>query len=335
MASSLYSPSWYRVENLKPRLRSHAKIHRQVYRGQTWYVLQDLASERFHRFSPSAYEVIGLMDGNRTVQQIWDLASSRLGDDAPTQDQMIRLLTQLHLADALQMDVLPDTSQFLKRSGRETRPRWLAVLLNPLSWKIPLFDPERMLEALFPVVKPLFGRLGAILWLSVVGTASVQAVLHWNDLTTDVVDRVLEPSNLLFLWVVIPLLKIFHEFGHAFAVKALGGEVHEIGIILLVLTPLPYVDASSSLAVRDKWKRMFVGAAGVMVELLFASFAMFFWLNAEPGALRSIAFDIVFVAGTSTVLFNANPLLRYDGYYILSDFLEIANLRMRANQYCG
>src|SRR5262245_64987976 len=113
MSAQLFSPNWYRVAGLTPKLRPHAQIHRHQYRGQTWYVLQDLASERFHRFSPSAYEVIGLMDGNRTVQQIWDLASSRLGDDAPTQDQMIRLLTQLHLADALQMDVLPDTSQFL------------------------------------------------------------------------------------------------------------------------------------------------------------------------------------------------------------------------------
>ena len=95
MAESLFSPSWYRVAKLKPRLRRHAQIHRHQYRGETWYVLQDHSSERYHRFSPAAYLILGLMDGTRTVADVWEAASSRLGDDAPTQDEMIQLLTQL------------------------------------------------------------------------------------------------------------------------------------------------------------------------------------------------------------------------------------------------
>ena len=102
MAESLFSPNWYRVASLKPRLRGHAAIHRHQYRGQTWYVLQDRSSERYHRFSPSAYYLIGLLDGTRTVEEIWQLALAKLGDDAVTQDEMIQLLGQLHdiLADA-------------------------------------------------------------------------------------------------------------------------------------------------------------------------------------------------------------------------------------------
>ncbi|MGH7753382.1 MAG: PqqD family peptide modification chaperone, partial [Gemmatimonadales bacterium] len=121
MTGSLFSPSWYRVAGLTPRLRSHAQIHRQQYRGQTWYVLQDLSTERFHRFSTSAYFVIGLMDGLRTVQEIWEAAGARLGDDAPTQDEMIQLLSQLHATDVLQCEVPPDTAELLRRHERQRR----------------------------------------------------------------------------------------------------------------------------------------------------------------------------------------------------------------------
>jgi len=105
MTGYLFSTSWYRVADLKPRIRTHAHIYRHRYRGETWYALQDMASARVHRFSSSSYLVIGLMDGRRTVQEVWDTALARLGDDAPTQDEMIQLLSQLHGADVLQCDV--------------------------------------------------------------------------------------------------------------------------------------------------------------------------------------------------------------------------------------
>src|SRR5262245_20410593 len=123
-AGPLFSASWYRVAGLQPRLRSHARIHRQRYRGQTWYVLEARAAERFHRFSPAAYQVIGLMDGRRTAEQIWDAASSRLGDDGPTQDEIIRLLAQLHASDVLQCDVPPNAAEILERYDRAERRRW-------------------------------------------------------------------------------------------------------------------------------------------------------------------------------------------------------------------
>src|SRR2546425_8062481 len=118
MTGALFSPSWYRVAALTPRLRSHAQIHRHQYRGQVWYVLQDLSTHRYHRFSPAAYLIIGLMDGRRTVQDLWEIATTRLGDDAPTQDEMIQLLAQLHGTDVLQCDVPPDTAELLERHER-------------------------------------------------------------------------------------------------------------------------------------------------------------------------------------------------------------------------
>jgi putative peptide zinc metalloprotease protein len=335
VSDALLSPSWYRVAGLKPRIRAHVEIHRHAYRGKVWFVLQDHAAGRSHRFSPAAHQFIGLMDGERTVQQLWDAVCAQLGDAAPTQEEVIRLLGQLHSADALLCDVPPDSLEVFRRHQKHERMEWRRRLWTPLAIRLPIFDPDRFLERTLPFVQPLFGPLGLLLWLAVVGTGLVLAVSHWTDLTEDVVDRVLAPQNLLLLWLVYPMVKALHELGHAYATKKWGGEVHEIGIMLLVLTPVPYVDASAAWGFRDKGKRVVVGAAGMAVELFLGALALFVWLSVERGAVSSIAYNVMLISGISTLLFNGNPLLRFDGYYVLADAIEIPNLGTRANKYLG
>lgn len=335
MSEALFSPSWYRIAALTPRLRSHATLHRHQYRGKTWYVLQDRSNERFHRFSPAAYSFIGLMDGKNSVQEIWDLCSSRLGDNAPTQPEVVQLLSQLHAADVLQCDIRPDIAELLARYEKHRQRKWQRRLMNVFAWQFPLFDPERFLQQFVSLVRPFFSWWGAVLWCLIVGPALLIGAAHWGDLTADLIDRVTAPQNLVLLWLLFPVIKALHEFGHAFAVKVFGGEVHEMGIMLLVLSPVPYVDASASSAFADKWQRTVVGAAGMIVELVLAAIALYVWVSVEPGTVRTLAYNTILIAGFSTVVFNANPLLRFDGYYMLADFLEIPNLRQRANTYLG
>jgi putative peptide zinc metalloprotease protein len=309
------------------------EIHRHHYRGERWYILQDHSSGKYHRFTPAAYLLIGLMDGQLTVEDIWEAGRARLGEDAPTQDEMIQLLGQLHAVDALQSDVPPDTMELLKRFEKQRHTTLKQNLRSPLFMRFPLLDPERFLVQFQPLVRPFFSWFGALLWLGVVGTAVFLAGVHWPELTRHVTDRVLAPRNLVLLWLTFPFVKALHEFGHAFATKVWGGEVHEMGIMLLVLTPIPYMDASSASAFREKRKRVLVGGFGMIVELFVASLALFLWINAEPGTFRAILYNIVLIASVSTVLFNGNPLLRYDAYYILADLLEIPNLGTRGMQY--
>ena len=327
------SDSWYRVAPLKPRLRSHVEIHRHLYRGELWYVLEDHSSQRLYRFSPGAYSFIGLFDGQRSVGELWTRASASLDEQTPTQDEVVQLLAQLHAADALQCDVPPDIGELLLRQDHQLKQSWHNRLLTPLSWRLPLFDPERILERLLPIARPLFGRAGAILWIAVVGAAAVQAATHWSDITNSVSDRILTPQNLALLWLLFPLVKILHEFGHALATKAYGGEVHEMGVLLVAFQPIPYVDVSAASAFPSKQERIVVGAAGMIVELFIAALAFFLWLNVETGVIRAMAYNVMFIAGVSTVMFNANPLLRYDGYYMLADYIEMPNLRARADAY--
>jgi putative peptide zinc metalloprotease protein len=331
----LFSTSWYRVAELRPRLRSHAEIHRQQFRGETWYVLEDRVGERFHRFSPRAYQLIGLMDGQRSVQELWEIACRSLGDDAPTQDELISLLSQLHAADVLQTERTPDAAEMLERGRQHRQQRLRSQLLSFFSWRFPLIDPERSLQRMLPFVRPLVGWPGAVLWLAMVVPALLLLAMHWRDLTHGVVDHLLSAQNLVVFWLLFLVIKALHELGHAVVTKAYGGEVHDMGLMILVFTPVPYVDASAAWKFPEKWQRMAVGAAGMVVELFVAAIALFVWLSVEPGLVHTLAFDTVLIAGVSTVLFNANPLLRFDGYYILSDWLESPNLKQRSTRYVG
>lgn len=320
---------------MQPRLRRHAQIHRHYYSGELWYVLQDHATGRFYRFTPIVYHIIGLMDGKLTVQELWEKAVERFGDDAPTQGDMIRVLSQLHSADVLICNVPPDTAELFQRHKKIEQSKWKLNLRSPLFLRFPLLDPERFLSRTISLVRPIYSIFGMVIWLAIVVTAVVLAVQHWSELTKNVVDRVLSAQNLLIMWFIYPVVKAFHELGHGFAVKRWGGEVHEMGIMLLVFMPVPYVDASSASAFHEKRRRILVGAAGIMVELFLAALALFLWLNVEQGIARSVAYNVILIASISTILFNGNPLLRYDGYYILTDILEIPNLAQLSINYLG
>ena len=333
MNSGFRNEMWYRVAELRPRLHSGMRISRQRYRGRSWYVLYNPATGRSHRFTPATYALIDAMDGSRTLDELWLGLLDSLGDHAPSQGDVIQLLHQLHAADVLQGGGLPELTETLERRRKQARPAWLRSLLTPMSMRFPLWDPARFLDRTWPLVRWLVSPLGAALWLVCVVPAGLLAARHWNELTDNLADRVLGLENLLLLWLTYPVVKLLHELGHAYAVRRGGGEVHEMGVMLLVFAPVPYVDASSSAAFRSKWTRIGVAAAGIVTELFVAALAMFLWAAAEPGIVRAMAFNVLLLCGASSVLFNANPLLRFDGYYVLCDLIEIPNLAQRANQY--
>ena len=333
MEEELLSNSWYRVAELRPRLRSHAQIHRHRYRGRTWYVLQDHASGRIHRFSSEAYHIIGLMDGRRSLAAIWDAACARLGDDMLTQDDVLQLLAQLHQADVLQTDVTPDIGSLFERRVRLQRSKTLSYIRSPVSLRFPLLDPDRFLDRTQRFVRPIFGPAGLALWAVAFVSGIAVVGLHWDEVTSNVADRVFTLQNLMLVGLIYPVLKALHEFGHAYAVKRWGGEVHEMGIMLLVFMPIPYVDASSASAFREKHRRIVVGAIGILVETCIAGLAALVWAFVEPGSVRAVAYNTMLIAGISSLAFNGNPLLRFDAYYVLSDLLEIPNLGSRGSRY--
>lgn len=333
MARSLFSSSWHSVADLKPRLVPQARIYRHVYRGQVWFVVQDQSGGKYHRLTPAAHSIASQMDGKTTVQTLWEQANTAQASDACTQNEVVDLLVHLHEASLLQADGALDSVALLESYHKKRRATFKQWLMNPMSLKVPLINPDGFLTRWVSWGGFFFNRLGAIIWLLVVLPAVVLAAQHWNELTNNLSDRVLSSSNLWVMALIFPLVKLIHELGHGFAVKRWGGAVHEMGLMFLVFMPLPYVNASSSAAFPSKIRRAIVAAAGMMSELFVAALAMYVWLLVEPGLVRAVAFNVMVVAGVSTLIVNGNPLLRYDGYYILTDLIEMPNLAQRGQKY--
>src|SRR5215467_8511596 len=168
-----FSESWYRVVNLKPRLRGTAQISRQYYRGERWYVVRDAASNQFHRLSDAAYRFVGLLDGSRTVEEAWDLCGGQLADDAPTQPEVIQILSHLYAANLVDADVTPDATVLLRRHKTQQKKKMQRRLMNVFFPRIPIWDPDRFLRRWMPLVEKVFSKLGAAVWLLVVGLALI------------------------------------------------------------------------------------------------------------------------------------------------------------------
>lgn len=338
-----FSESWYRVAAIRPRLRSTVQMHRQYFRGQMWHVVQDPSNNQFFRLNDPAYTFVAMLDGRRTVADVWKICNEELGDSAPTQGEAIQLLGQLYTSNLLQAELPPDAEglfrRYRKRVGREVR----GYLMNLLFIRIPFLDPDHFLEAFLPLFGWIFSWAGLIVWGALLAVGGYFVINNLGELSSQsasIFSQGKLAQNLPLMYLGFIIIKACHEFGHAFACKKFGkqsgsgGEVHAMGIMFLVFMPMPYVDASSSSAFRSKWHRIIVGAAGMWVELGIASICAVIWARTSPqSALHALMYNMMFLASVATVLFNSNPLLRYDAYYMLSDLLEIPNLAQRSKQY--
>ncbi len=330
------------MAELKPRLRAGVHISRQVFRARLWYVVQDQANNCFFRINTAGYGFIGMLDGSRSVRQAWASCNARLGDEAPTQGEVIALLGQLSSHNLLEADVAPDAAAMFDRFKRRRSREMQGRLMNLLFPRIELFDPDAILDHGVFLVGWIFDWAGLLVWLLIIGAAAYVMLSGGPVIGTLITDstNILRPDNWLLLLLAFIVDKTVHECGHAIACKKFGkrygtgGEVHVIGIMLLIFTPVPYVDATSAWLLPDKWRRAIVGAAGMWVEFALAAIAAIVWRWSDPGsALHAFSYNLMFIASVATVFFNANPFLRYDGYYILADLLEIPNLFGRAVQF--
>ncbi len=267
---SLHSQHWYRVADLQPQLGPHVRVLRHVYRGERWFVLQDQLSGRHHRLNALAYEFVARMDGERSVDALWQALFATLGDDTPGQDELIHILSQLIDASLVQCELPPESAAILRRRDASRRQH-RAAMLNPLSFRVPLWDPDAFLIRSLPALRWALRPATGLLWLALVLSAALVAFTHSDELIRHAASYTLTPRYLLLLWLCYPLIKALHELAHAYTVRTFGGEVHEMGVSFMLLLPVPYVDASAASAFPDKRRRMLVDAAGIAVELLVAA----------------------------------------------------------------
>ncbi len=327
----LFSESWHRVAGQRLRLRPSVRIRRQSFRGELWHIAQDTFTNTFFRFRPEAYDFIARLDGTQTVEEIWTGCLRRAPDRAPGQGEIVSMLAQLYQANLLGGDTAGDTARLFARHEKFQRRQLTSQLFGIFFLRIRLFDPNPLLNRTWPALRWIATKTMGCVWLAAVLAGGAVVASNW-DRALDQSQAVLAPGNLLLLYAAFTVAKLIHEFGHAFAVKAFGGEVHAMGVTLLVFTPIPYVDATAAWAFRERWKRVVVGLAGMIPELFYAALAAFVWAKTAPGTLNSLAYNTMIVASISTIIFNINPLLRFDGYYILADVLDSPNLQPRSQR---
>ncbi len=324
-----YSDTWHRVASVRACLRSSVRAHKQIFRGEEWVVLRDSLGSEFFRVTAAAYAFLSRMGPQRTIDEVWSELIEAEPESSLTQEEVVQLLGQLHLSNLLQFDRGAAAASLFERLRQRRSREIKAVLLGFLSIKLPLFDPDRVLEKCLPLIRMVFGPVGACVYAALI-LWGLKALADESDHLFDQSAGLLAPANLGLLYIGMVIAKLVHEFGHAAACKRFGGEVHKMGVIFLMFAPLPYMDATASWGFRSRFQRLLVGFSGVLSELAVAAVAVLIWAHTAPGVVNALAYNVIFVASVSTVLFNLNPLMRFDGYHMLVDYLDVPNLFQRS-----
>ena len=332
MARSVFSDRWYRVVGLRPRLRANVRADRQIIRDEIWHLLSAGAKAKTFRLNLAAWAFVARCDGSRTVQQVWDLLLAQNSDDTPTQSEVVQLLTQLYKAGLVEFENSPDVELMVKQQQKE-RQSEVMQRMNPLSFRVGIGDPSAWLSRCDGLAKAVYSGIGLMLWSTIVLIGVVLLLMQWDDLGRHAGKWMATPRYIVIAWLCYPFVKALHELGHALAVIRWGGQVREAGIGLFMLLPVPYVDASDSTLFVRRHQRALVSAAGIMAELVIAVIGLAVWSITEPGLVQDIGFTVAFISGFSTLLFNANPLMRLDGYYLLCDLVQLPNLAARSTQH--
>lgn len=330
-SSKTFSDSWHRVASVRAFLRSSVTSHRQFFRGQAWVVLRDKFAAEWFRISPEAYRFVCRLSADTTVGEAWEAALQEEPEGALTQEEVVQLIGQLNMSNLLQYDRSSVASSLFNRMTKRKSSEMKALLMGFLSIKVPLFDPDRVLDRALPLIRMVFSPVGLAIYLVLLALGA-KALMDNADRLFEQTAGILAPANLGLLYLGFLVSKMLHEIGHAAICKRFGGEVHKLGVMFLIFAPMPYVDATAAWGFRSRAERLLVGVAGVMVELGLAAVAAMLWAQSAPGTINSLAYNIIFVASVSTLVFNLNPLLRFDGYHMLVDMLDIPNLFQRSRE---
>jgi putative peptide zinc metalloprotease protein len=312
--------------------RSDLTVRQQRYQGRNYWVIKEPIGLKYFRFQEEEYAILQMFDGQVSFDDVRERFQERFAPQKVTLNDLQQFIGMLH-RNGLVVSTTPGQGAQLKRRRDErARKELLGKFSNVLAIRFKGIDPERFLNWIYPWTKWVFSPITVTLCI-LLALAALSLVLVQFDVFREKLPAFHEffgAKNWLLLAGTLALTKVLHELGHGLSCKHFGGECHEIGVMFLVLTPCLFCNVSDSWMLPSKWQRAAIGAAGMYVELVLASLATFVWWNSEVGTMNHLALRVMFICSVSTVLFNGNPLLRFDGYYIMSDIVEIPNLRQKA-----
>ena len=314
------------------RKRPDLIAQRQNYLGRSYYVVKEPVGLNYFRFQEEEFAILQMLDGHISLDEIKERFEAEFPPQKITLEELQQFLGMLHRSGLVVSEVPGQGRQLRKRRDERKRKETLAAVTNILCIRFKGFDPERVLNRLYPWVRWFFSPLCFALCCFLALSAALLVTVQFDIFRAKLPEfhQFFSIHNAFLLAGVLGVTKVMHEFGHGLMCKHFRGECHEMGIMVLVLTPCLYCNVSDSWMLPNKWARAAIGAAGIYVEVVLASLCTFLWWFSQPGLFHNVCLNVMFISSVSTIIFNANPLLRYDGYYVLADLVEIPNLRQKA-----
>lgn len=313
-------------------LRADLEVHRHVFSGKSSYVIRDPLTLQCHRVPAKEYQILVCLTPEHSLSDVFTslVESGKLKEQ--DEKEFYEFVVSLHRMAFLQLPISDDKVLYRRHQAKQAARR-KEKLMSFISMRIPLFDPDTFLSKTEHLVSVFFTRWFFFVWVGLMVLGAVIVSFKHDEIFADVMSTMFRPTNIFAMWLILIVLKTFHEFGHAYACKVLGGSVSEMGVYLIVMTPCAYVDVTSSWGFPRKLDRIIVALGGVYAESYIAIIALILWALCPLTALGELCRTVFFMASALTVLVNINPLMRFDGYYILGDLVEIPNLRQRSQKY--
>ena len=320
-----------KLGEIRVGLRADLEFNRVVMHGQASYIVHDPVSFTNHRFSVEEYLIITAIIETRSLKDTFEQLVLRKVLEEKEKDAFFKFVLILHSKCLLSLPIL-DADKLYERYKNKREEKKVRFLMALMYFKVPLFDPDRFLTRTIRYVRYLFSKVGIAIWATL-GLISIWKVWGRLDELLDDASILLHFANVPILYVVLIGLKGLHELGHAYTCKKLGGAVPEIGMAAIMMTPCAYVDASSAWKFPSKWHRIAVSLGGMYIETFIAFIFALIWAGSSDGLLKDVCVNVVAIASVATIIFNLNPLMKFDGYYVLADLIGIPNLRQRGTKY--
>jgi putative peptide zinc metalloprotease protein len=317
---------------LRVRMRADLIETEQVWQGRNYTVVKDPLTLRFFRFEAEELWLLKMLDGRRSADEIRGTFARQFAPQKITSQELFHFIGSLHETGLLVSD---STGQSETLETRARRNQWRdrkAGLTNILAVRFRGLDPSGILPTLDRFLGWLF-TVPALIAAVLMVCGSLALILSNFELFRAKLpssEVFFSGSNWLWLGVVLACTKVWHEIGHGLCCRRMGAQCHSLGVMLLVFMPCLYCDVTDSWRLPSKWRRAAIAAAGIYLELILASACVYVWWFSQPGLVNMLALNVIVVSSVSTILFNANPLMRFDGYYILCDMVEVPNLRQKA-----
>ncbi len=310
------------------RMRPDLIVRPQPSGKRRAWIVKDPVSLRYFTFTPQEFAILQWLDGDRSPDEIRREFEDAFPPHRISSSHLQSFLAQLCENGLLLADGLERGQALLESSSKQRQQERWQTWTNLLAIRLRGIDPDRFLSWAYTKLRWCFSRWFLAACLLSVLAAGLFIAAHAVEFRRQLPElrEMLHPSNLLWLLIAFAAVKVLHEFGHALTCKHYGGECHEMGIMFLVFAPCLYCNVTDSWMLQSRWQRIAVSAAGILVEIQIAALAIFCWWYTQPGVVHAIALNMILVCSIGTLFFNGNPLLRYDGYFILADFLEMPNL---------